>query len=350
MEPDSAVAQNAPAPKQLPAPGEHVLIRCPSCRCLAYRDAEGAWRSVFGNRIIPEVLEVIPALNGEAGLPPPKDGIDRLLDQVDLLPPAPRVLPRLLSVLSNTETDLNQVVELVAIDTALTAKLLRTCNSACFGTLRPVNDVAEAVHVLGFQAVYRVVAVATGGNCFKTIGSRGVNADWLWRHSVTTAFAAQLVAEEVGLDGSLLFTAGILHDLGKIILAAAQKEAGILQIFGTEEANREALRLEMATYGFSHAEIGGRMLERWHFSDQLATSIKYHHDPGAGGGAARFAACISLADAVALCLGGTTAAEPVTSIEAQTAMDILGLAEQQLVCYHERIKENLRFVEGMCRL
>jgi putative nucleotidyltransferase with HDIG domain len=305
---------------------------------------------VFGNRIISDVLEVIPVLGGGAAPPTSMEGIDGLIDRTDSLPPAPRVLPRLLSALGDTETDLNQVVDLVTIDTVLTANLLRTCNSAYFGTSRPVEDVSEAVHRLGFQTVYRTVAVVSGAHCFKCQEAGGLNADGLWRHSVTTAFAAQFIAADVGLDGSLLFTAGILHDLGKVVLARTRKGADALLVAGTREANDQALEWERATYGFSHAEVGGRMLERWHFSDQLAASVRWHHDPEAGGDAARFAACISLADTLAHRLDNTPTGQPVSSAEAHTALKILGLAQGQLLCYDDRIRENLQFVEEMCRL
>lgn len=350
MEQDSAAVRSRAAHEPLPTPTEHVLVRCPGFRCLAYRDADGTWRSVFGKRELPDVLEVIPVLGGGAAPPTSMEGIDGLIDRIDSLPPAPRVLPRLLSALGDTETELNQVVDLVAIDTVLTASVLRTCNSAYFGTARPAEDVSEAVQRLGFQTLYRTVAVVSGANCFKLPKPVRLDMDRLWRHSVTVAFAAQFVAEDTGLDSGLLFTAGILHDLGKVVLAGVKAEASTLPAPGTLEANGDALDLEIATYGFSHAEVGGRMLERWHFSDQLAASVRCHHDPAAGGDAARFAACISLADTLAHRLDNATAGPPVTSSEAHTALKILGLAEELLLCYDDRIRENLQFVEGMCRV
>ena len=349
MEPDLATAQHDAAHKQRLAPGEQVLVRCPGFQCLAYRDAGGIWRSVFGNRELREVREVLSGPDCAAALPP-RDGIDSLLDQVDHLPPAPRILPRLLSALNEVERDISQVVDLVAVDAVLTAKVLQTCNSACFGKSEPVKDVSEAVHRLGFQTLYRSVALVTGANCFKSPQGSALDADRLWRESVTTAFGARFIAEDVGLDCSLLFTAGILHDLGKVVLAGARKGAGALLAGGAAEENREGLEWERATYGFCHAEIGGRLLERWGFGEQLVGSVRYHHDPGAGGEAAQVAACVSLADTLAHRLNDAPADQPVTSPETPTALKLLGLAEEQLLCYNDRIRENLQFVEGMCRI
>jgi HD-like signal output (HDOD) protein len=97
---------------------------------------------VIGNRVIPGVLEIISEVYGGVAAPTSIEILDGLLDRVDSLPPAPRVLPRLLSALCDTETDLNQIVDLVAIDTVLTASLLRTCNGAFFGASRPVEGVS----------------------------------------------------------------------------------------------------------------------------------------------------------------------------------------------------------------
>jgi len=350
MEPDLAAVQHDAARKQRPAPGEQVLVRCSGFQCLAYRDAEGTWRSVFGNQELPDVLRVISGVDDEAAPPTSRDRIDRLLDQVGRLPPAPRVLPRLLSALSDVDTDITEVVDLVAVDAVLTAKVLQICNSACFGTSQPVRDVSEAVHRLGFQTLYRSVAMVSGANCFKFPEAGAVDADRLWRESVTAAFGARFIAEDVGLDSSLLFTAGILHDLGKVVLAGARQGAGALLVGGTVAENEAALQWERATYGFGHAEIGGRLLERWGFGEQLVAGVKYHHDPGAGGASAQVAACVSLADTLAHRLNDTPGGQSVASCGPSAALKLLGLAAEQLLCYDDRIRENLQFVEGMCRI
>ena len=234
-----------------------------------------------------------------------------------------------------------RVAELVAVDPVLTARLLRMCNNALLGISHPIDDVSEAVHHLGFHAVYRTVAVASGSACFKIKGCAAQEADRLWRHSVTTAFAAQFVAEDVGLDSSSLFTAGILHDLGKVVLAGASTAAHGL-------ANGEALAWEKATYGFNHADVGGRILERWRFSDHLVRSVKFHHDPEAGGDMARMTACVSLADVLSHRVeAGEDAAE--CGAQARTAFEILDITEDNIGLYDERVRENLQFVEGMCR-
>src|SRR5437867_4153293 len=227
------------------------------------------------------------------------DTIDEFLDRIDSLPPAPQVLPQLLTTLAEANTDVSRVVDLIAFDPALTAKLLATCNSAFFGKSTPVDDVSEAVNRLGFQTVYRIVAAVRGGNCFRASEGTTSNSGELWRHCVTVAFAAQFVAEDIGADSGLLFTAGMLHDLGKVILAQAYKEDYARLVIETSRLGRTLFEQEKASYGVDHAEVCGRLLERWKFSPPLVASVRFHHDPSAAGEARRLAACVNLADTLA---------------------------------------------------
>ena len=148
-----------------------------------------------------------------------------LLDKVEVLPLSPSLLPKLLPALSDVDTNFDEVVRVISMDQSLTAKLLQICNSAFFGQTEPVSTVAEAVNRVGYQSVYLLVATINGSNCFPCPSPKGIDTGKLWRHSITTAFNAKFVAESAGLDGNLLFTAGLLHDIGKMVMAQAQPQA-----------------------------------------------------------------------------------------------------------------------------
>ena len=153
------------------------------------------------------------------------DIIRKHLDKVDVLPLSPALLPKLLPKLSDVDTNFDEVVEIIALDPSLTSKLLQICNSAYFGQESEVNSVAEAVSRVGYQSVYLLVAMINGSGCFPHPAPVGVDAVKLWRHSVLTAFHAKFLGESIDADGALLFTAGLLHDLGKVILAQEQLPA-----------------------------------------------------------------------------------------------------------------------------
>src|SRR5262245_18032779 len=129
---------------------------------------------------------------------------------LEALPPAPQVLPQLIRLLSDLDTNTQQVVELIALDPALTAKVMQACNSALLGAATPARDVAEAVNRLGFQPIYRMVALVSGMRALKPSRTDyGIDPAILWRHSLTAALAAQLLAKEQNIDESLTFTAAL---------------------------------------------------------------------------------------------------------------------------------------------
>ena len=281
----------------------------------------------------------------------PMDKIDELLDSVDSLPPAPQVLVQLLSVLSKAETNLTRVVDLISFDPALTAKLLQTCNSGLFGRSTSVNDVSDAVNRLGFQAVYHIVAVACGERFIRTSPDTGVDAGLMWRHSVTVAFAAQFLSEGMLHDGGLPFTAGMLHDLGKVVMAEAYKAEYGQLVNRAALVGKTLVEQERALFGMDHCEVGARLLERWKFSPRFVASVRYHHDPlSAGDDAAPFASCIDLADALAHSLDDRGEGPAIFVIGSQAALKVLNLTSADLLRYSDRIRENVDFVEAMCAM
>ena len=274
--------------------------------------------------------------------------IDSILDNIKNLPPAPQVLPKLLSALTEADSDVDRVVDLIALDPAMTAKLLQTCNSAFYGMDSPVNDTAEAVNRLGFQLVYRTVATVSAAHCLKVSPASGLDAGQFWKHSVITAFAAQYIAEGVDADAGLHFTAALLHDLGKVVLAEGFGKHYNELLVASADSFR--LSLEKAAYGADHAEVGARLLERWKFSPALLNAVRYHHDPAVAGDWKRSAACICLANALAHNLDQSPAGHKSPINAPDSALNILNVTPDDLDRHRVLIIENWHFVEGMCQL
>src|SRR5438105_3580897 len=118
------------------------------------------------------------------------DQLDDYINKVKHLPPAPTVLPQLLLLLGQADSDIGQVIELIHYDPSLTANVLQACNSVYFGGATRIDNVELAVTRLGFQEVYRMVAAVTVGGAFAPAKkSYGIEAGALWEHSVITAGA-----------------------------------------------------------------------------------------------------------------------------------------------------------------
>jgi len=182
----------------------------------------------------------------------------------------------------------------------MTVELLRRCNSAYYAVERPTTSVFEALTQLGFYQVYCVVVTLLASSVTSLPGvNEGVNVEQLWQHLVTTAIAASELAEAVGEPKEVAFTAGLLHDIGKLVLASAEgSRYSLLQQeyngFGTS-----LLHAEDAAFGVNHASLGGCLLARWKLPPNIATAIILHHNSPEGQPLPTLAAMIGVADLIA---------------------------------------------------
>lgn len=276
---------------------------------------------------------------------------EEYLKIADRLSPAPRILPRLLNVLSDHSSDVGQVIELISFDPDLTAKVLRASNSAFVGLPEPARDVGEAVNQLGVNFVYELAAAACGSSTFGS--AKGGASAALWKHAVTTALAAQILAEDFQMEPGAQFTAALLHDIGKAILAEQWHEQYWALLEQTRFSPADLPELEKATFAINHAELGGRLLAQWKFPPSISASVWHHHAPLAGMPFERETACVTLADAIAMAITGregpTQQLFPLSPGQ-QQALESFSLTLKDLNAYLVRTQENFEFVDAMCQI
>ena len=277
--------------------------------------------------------------------------IDDYLSRVKHLPPAPRILPEMLQLLRCPDVDTDQVVNLIRYDPALTVGVLQLANSAYFGSARPAEDLSEAVTRLGFQQVYILVAAISGARSLSPAQKGyGMTSGDLWRHSATSAVAAQIIAKELGDDLDLAFTAALLHDIGKVVLSETLEATYAVIVRETSLNRYPLLEVERRILGFDHAQVGGRLLAKWNFPANLVAAIEHHHQPDQAGEHTRLAAYAHVGNLIAYALGqgygnAAYALEPSTA-----AFRLLGLAEDSLPDYMMRTFDQMGLVEELFRV
>jgi putative nucleotidyltransferase with HDIG domain len=131
----------------------------------------------------------------------------------------------------------------------------------------------------------------------------GIGQGELWKHCAVTAVAARVIARELGGDESVVFTAALLHDLGKLVLSTTLESAYDEIVAQTETAQLSFIEAEKAILGVEHAEVGGQLLARWNFPDHLVRAVRHHHDPALAEPAQELAAYVHLGDVFAHMLG-----------------------------------------------
>ena len=257
--------------------------------------------------------------------------LDEYISKVRTLPPAPQVLPQLMSLLNEDNTDSAKIVGLIRIDPALTAKVLQRCNNAALGFAHPVADLEEAVTRVGFNEIYRLVALVIGeGMLGAPQRGYGIATGELWQHSVTTAVAARTVASKLGADENLVFTAALLHDIGKLVLSGFLEAAYEPVLRETGPAGHSFLEAEKSILGVEHAEVGGRVLAQWRFPASLVAAVWRHHDPAQAGPHARLAALVHLGDIIAHCLGQAQGLQSFAVRSRAEALEILEITPREI--------------------
>lgn len=268
--------------KRYPATGRIILS--------GYTEQEDIWRCVGATHQFlakPCDLPSIQAtLNRMRGLRDrlPSEEIKKALVRSGSLPSVPEVYFDLLAAVQDPSCPTGRIAEIVASDPALTARMLQLVNSAFFGCAREVSSVNEAVMMLGLGTI-RTLALTT--KLFSTLQPRSAewSAERVWHHSLRVGqWAKRLIELEDGDDqlAEQAFTAGVLHDVGKLLLAE-NVPAYIDLVTRAEKENRLLVELEHDAFGATHADVGAYLLDLWGLPAPLVEAVALHHEPAKTG-------------------------------------------------------------------
>lgn len=225
---------------------------------------------------------------------------EEVLKKAGALPPLPNTAIKLMGLINDPRSSVQDMVGIIKYDAAVTGQVLRLCNSAFFGLSRTVSSLQEAMGCLGMVKVLQVVmAVHTNSMLSRKQIGYGLERGMLWRHSVGVALAASVIGQRVDQGKvNLLFTAALLHDIGKVVLNE-YVAAEFLEIVRRVDAERISfVEAENRVLGFSHAEIGARIAEMWQLPESIVRCLRYHHDPDALDPPDKLVDVVYLADAM----------------------------------------------------
>lgn len=204
----------------------------------------------------------------------------RILKSIKTLPPFPATIQKVMALANDPDSSLTELVAVVRLDQAITANILRICNSAYFGLRRPVDNVNDAIMHMGKKNVLRAVMASGLSRYFRTAKGYDVKGGELWEHAVAVALMAQICAARISRpDDSRLFTAAVLHDIGKVVLGEFVQESWRKIQELVESKKHSFLEAEEEVIGVNHAELGGEIALIWKFPDEILKAIAFHHRP-----------------------------------------------------------------------
>lgn len=256
------------------------------------------------------------------------------------LPTLSTVLDKILRVAGDSRSSASDMAEVISKDQSLTTNILKIANSAYFGLSQQVPTVARAIVVLGFEAVKSIALSASVIAAFpRKPGDIHFDRSKFWTHSLGCAYVCKRIAAVTHLvDQETAFVCGLLHDIGKIALEiyfpdSYQRVLGYLQ-----DGSVSLVKAEFEVLGFTHAEVGMWMAQRWRFPKPIIFSIANHHGIIADDSQYReLTAIVRLSNYLCLeagiCLPGQTTTEPLDD----TVLPVLKLGPKDL----DRLRENL---------
>lgn len=277
--------------------------------------------------------------------------VEELIRNIDSLPPFPRNLVSLTELLDEPDVDVEEVVSLIQYDPALTALVMRLCNSAYFAGASPASDLHEATTRIGFNQVFQLVlSLSTAALLRPQHKGYGIEAGGLWRHSVTSALIGKCIALERDENPSLVFTACLLHDVGKIVLSRGLESKYDEVLAETQRTQSPMLLVEQKLLGFDHAEVGGRLLERWQFPRRLAEAVRCHHAPGTAGEHARLAAYAYLGNMLACFMGFGCGYQALAFHSRAEALDLVGIISEDVPRFMVKAYNALSDVQALLEI
>lgn len=242
----------------------------------------------------------------------------------------PDIYFKIRQVLDSPVSSPAQVADVISKDTSLSAKLLKLVNSPFYGLPQRIDSISRAIMVIGGQEISTLVLGISAMNAFKDIPPELINMRTFWEHSVGVGVFARLLGAAAGQGGAeRLFVAGILHDIGRLVLFKKMPHAAVEAIYYAQSNGIPLFAAEEEVMGFSHPLVGGLLLRAWKFPDALVSCVACHHKPS-GCKSSVEPAIVHLADVTAVAMGLAPPASSTVPILDAAAWDRLGLSPERL--------------------
>lgn len=264
----------------------------------------------------------------------------RLLDEVRQLSPWPEVAGRVLRLSQDPDVVPSELVEVIQTDPALTAKVLRLCNSAYYGFRREIASLTEAGNALGVHALVNLVLTGCAARYFRT-GGRGDAAKALWERSMMNAFSAQLLARvHGGVDPDRAYTVALIQNIGHLVIDDFLVECRE-EIEDARASGLDLLEAEREVLGMNHAQIGARLARRWGFPDVLVDTIEFHHTPERAAVDPELAGIAHLAESITYALALGEGLDTLAYAFSDSALGLTGIDRVGFLSMEERLLREL---------
>ncbi|MBW2707249.1 MAG: HDOD domain-containing protein [Deltaproteobacteria bacterium] len=276
-----------------------------------------------------------------------------IVEQIDQLEPVPPIAAQILALTEDPDSSLAEISDLILNDPALTANLLKTCNSAFFSLPRQVESVRDAISLMGLDQIVEIVLFNGLSASFKKeMVGYGLGERELWRHAVSSAHVAGILADRFGASQNkhLIYTAALVKDIGKLILgrfvAFSYEQINIL----VQSQGQSFNDAEHEIIGMNHEELGALVGKKWNFSDKMIYIIRHHHLSDESARQDLETALVYLADIICMMMGICTGADGLSYRFYGDVLNQMNMSEHDLQGIIAAAGKNQQQVEMLLNL
>lgn len=251
----------------------------------------------------------------------PSEVIGRLQN----LPTLSVVVVDLLNCVDQEDMDIGTLAAKVSHDQALTARTLRFANSSFFGSQSKITTIPQAISLLGLQSVRHLITATALAGHFPDGQCQGFDSRAFWRHSIATAVCCKVIAMHLHLNQDYAFTAGLLHDIGRLVLVSCFPQHYAAVLIHRANLDCHLLDAERAILGTDHVVTGQALAAHWNFSEIIQKAITGHHAPEAFGNAS-IASVVHVANSIVHALDLVEMEDDIVAPVSKIAWDGLGMS------------------------
>ncbi len=258
--------------------------------------------------------------------------IEEIVSKTTDLPTIPAAAIKVMRETQNPESSAATIARILVTDQALSARVLRLANSAYYGLVRKVTDLQDAVVILGMKSVKNLALVASTYPWMqRPITGYCLGPEQMWQHAFGAAVGAQLVARiSKKAPEDVAFTAGLLHDIGKVALSVwLENKVGAILLY----AGREGLSFDEAErriLGYDHCQVGFHLATEWNLPEEVAHAALWHHDPDKAKHDQVIADCVHIGDYICSSMGFGLGGDGLLYKFSENSLERLGLKPEDL--------------------
>jgi putative nucleotidyltransferase with HDIG domain len=271
----------------------------------------------------------------------------RIQNFIDRMPSLSTTVTKVLQICNQPQTSAKDLNQVISLDPVLTGRVLKLINSAYYSLPNKITSLTRAIIMLGLNTVKNLaLSTAVVGTVGKEASFQSISMDQFWTHSICVGVTAKALAAKKGVAVQMreeCFVAGMLHDLGKIVLSGCFPEQFALACNRVREGQDSLVRVEAEIFGFDHSSVGRMIAEKWQFNDVMINALGYHHEPYLAKDTDReLVAIVSVANMYANIFDFGSAGDPYQDYDILVrTLELLGLQWDDLALLQDTVEDEI---------